>query len=155
MDEIFKFDQENFMKSLVINLLVQVAVFAVVVFVFANTIETMLLYIFMLGAMLVYMFNLNLSYNPIKVSFKGSNLEILRKNIFSKEYITTYDANNMLKTTVAKRDDRFHSVIFLYKFHDSKAIPVKIHLKHMESPEKFVDFLHNHFRNMHIAEIKR
>jgi len=155
MNETFKFNQENFIKSLVVNLLVQVAVFAVVVIVFAKTFETTLLYVFMLGSMIVYMWSLNLSYNPISVEFSGTDLKLLRKNVMFKEYETLYDANQMIKTTVSKRDDAFHSVIFLHQFNEHKAIPVKIHLKHINEPEKFVNFLQTHFRNMHEAEIKR
>ncbi|MGB3366625.1 MAG: hypothetical protein WBA54_03975 [Acidaminobacteraceae bacterium] len=155
MNETFEFNQENFIKSLLVNILIQVAVFAVVVIVFAKTFETTLLYVFMLGSMIVYMWNLNLSYNPISVKFSGTDLTLLRKNFMFKEYETLYDANQMIKTTVSKRDNSFHSVIFLHQFNERKAMPVKIHLKHINEPEKFVNFLHAHFRNMHEAEIKR
>lgn len=155
MNETFKFNQENFIRTLFVNLLVQVTVFAVVVFVFAKTLEMGILYAFMLGSMLVYMWRLNLSYNPVRVQFSGTDIKILRKNFMFKEYDTVYDANQMIKTTVSKRDENFHSVIFLHQFSESKAIPVKIHLKHVNEPDKFVNFLHTHFRNMHEAEIKR
>lgn len=155
MNETFTFDQENFTKSLFVNIGVQIAIYVMIVIIFASTLESRLLYSMMLGSMLVYMWRLNLSYNPVRMEFVGADLKIIRKNIMFKEYETLYDANNMIKTTVSRRDDNFHSVIFLHQFNASKAMPVKVHLKHIEEGEKFVAFLHTHFRNMHEADIKR
>ena len=155
MDEIFIFKRDSFLRSLFINFSVQLLFFAGLIILFARTFETKILYALVFSAMLIYMLKLNLSYNPTKVEFEGTDIKIYRLNILLREYESVYDANKMLKTTISKRDENLHSVIFLNQFTDNKAMPIKIHLKHIEKAKAFTDFLERNFRNIHKAEIKR